>query len=739
MKKKLVSMLLVAAMTASLCACTNNAGTPSSSDASSSQVEGSQTSTDASNPGEGDTTVSPSVAWADMDYDEASAYVYDAVLGEYYDIYQKAYDAKSDSESYALQALAEAKLLEAAIMLPTQSQGGNYAISRVAPYTVSPVLWGNDTERNHQIIVCNEIITSEDRETMKAKHAELKGTGTYEQWAKDFLTGKGYTIKDTYNVANNADPVTWDVISTSQAADSEKIVQTYDGLVEYDLEGVLQPALAESWEVSSDGLTYTFHLRNTVWVDSQGRKVADVVADDFVAGFQHMLDCPDAPWYLVQDVVVGATEYTEGEITDFSQVGIKAVDEHTVTYTLEQPTSYFLTMLGYGAFAPMSRAYYESQGGKFGADFDPSADTYKYGTTKDNIAYCGPYLVTNATEKNIIKFEANKNYWNKDNINIKVQNWLFNDGTDTLKSYNDMVAGTIDGAGLNSSALEIAKNDGNFDKYHYVSSCNATTYSMFLNVNRAAFANFNDETKAVSPQSEDDALRTKIAMNNLHFRRAICFSVDRASYNAQSVGEELKLTSLRNSYTPGNFVFLSEAVTVDINGKATTFKAGTNYGEILQAQLDADGVKIKAWDPKADGGAGSSDAFDGWYNVENAKAELSAAIEELKAEGVEVSAQNPIYLDITYFSGSTTYTNRANVIKQSIEAALDKNVIINLVECKEIVDWYYAAYYPSTGDQSNFDLNDLSGWGPDYGDPKTFLDTFLPEGAGYMVKNLGIY
>lgn len=736
MKKKLLSALLVAAMAASLCACGGNT-TPTAENSTAAESQSTAAGEEGGN--DGASNQEDLTAWTTMEYNEASAYLYDAVLGDFYDLYQQAADAKSVSESYALQALAEAKLLEAGIMLPTQSQGGNYAISRVASYTVTPVLWGNDYERNHQLVVCTEPIKSEDRAEMKAKYAELKGTGTYESWLKGYLADKGYTIKDTYNVTNTADPITWDVLATSQAADSEKLVQIYDGLVEYDTEGVLQPALAESWDVSADGLTYTFHLRDTVWVDSQGRKIADVTADDFVAGFNHMLDCEDAPWYLVEGLVVGAAEYIYGETTDFGDVGVKAVDDHTVQYTLETPASYFMTMLGYGAFAPMSRSYYESKGGKFGAEFDPSADSYTYGTTKDNIAYCGPYLVTNATEKNIIKFEANPSYWNKDNINIKVQNWLFNDGSDATKAYNDMVAGTIDGCGLNSSALEIAKNDGNFDAYHYISSCNATTYSMFININRSAMANFNDETVAVSPQSADDALRTKLASVNEHFRRAICFSVDRASYNAQSVGEELKLTSLRNSYTPGKFVFLDEDVTVMVNGKSTTFKAGTYYGEIMQAQIDADGVKIKAWDPTLEEGSGSSDAFDGWYNVDNAREELKTAIDELKASGVEISKDKPIYLDLPYFSGSTTYTNRANVIKQSVEAALEGCVIVNLIECKELVHWYYAAYYPPTGGDCNFNLNDLSGWGPDYGDPKTYLDTFLPDGSGYMTKNLGMY
>lgn len=712
MRKKVLSLLLASTMLVSLAAC---------------------------GKGGVDNQDVPDVAWADMDYNQASAHVYQATLGEFASEYAAASKAQSVSEKYALQAIAEAKFLETGVMLPTTSQGGNYAISRAANNTKTGVLWGTDNERNHQLIVCTEPVTSEDRAEMKAKFNELKGTGTYEAWLKDYLAQKGYTTKDSYSLANNADPVTWDAYATSEAADSEKLVQLYDGLMEYDIENVLQPALATSYEVSADEKVYTFHLRDTVWVDSQGRKVADLVADDFVAGFQHVLDCPDAPWYLVEGLIEGVDEYLAGEITDFSQVGVKAVDEHTVQYTLTAPAEYFITMLGYSVFAPMSRSYYESQGGKFGADYDPSAASYTFGKGPDNIAYCGPYVVTNFTEKNIIKFEANESYWNKDNINIKVQNWLFNDGSDATKAYNDMKAGTIDGCGLNASALELAKADGWFDKYQYITANNATTYSVFLNINRGTYHNFNDETVGNTTQSESDAMRTKWAMNNVHFRRAVCFAIDRGAWNAQSVGDELALTSMRNSYTPGNFVFLDEDVTVEINGKATTFKAGTYYGEILQAQLDADNVPIKAWDPTLEEGAGSSDGYDGWYNLKNAESELKEAIKELKAEGIEISKKNPIYIDFPFFTGSTVKVNQAEVLRQSLEKALDGCVVLNKVELTELADWYYAGYYPSTGDESNFDICDLSGWAPDYGDPKSYLDTFLADGSGYMTKMLGIY
>lgn len=678
--------------------------------------------------------------YASMDYDDASSAIYNDVLGEFYTEYQEAKEETNVSARYAKMALAEAKLLETAVMLPIYSKGGNYAVSRVAPYTIDYTLWGNDMERFHQAVVASDFITSEDRAEMKAKWAELKGTGTYLDWAKEFLTGKGYTLKDTYTIAYATDPTTWDTLATSRASDSEAIVNTYDGLMEYDVEGILQPALAESYTVSDDGLTYTFKIRSgATWVDSQGRKVADVTADDFVAGMQHMMDAMGGLEYLIEGVIVNASEYIGGTVTDFSQVGVKAVDDNTLEYTLVAPCSYFVTMLGYGVFAPMSRTYYESMGGKFGADYDPSAESYLYGKDSNSIAYCGPYLVTNATANSTIVFTANDSYWNKDNINIKTLTWLYNDGSEATKAYNDAVAGTIDGAGLNSSSLELAREDGNFDKYGYISSTDATSYIAFYNIYRSAYANVQDSTKVVSPLTEEQKSLAKAAMANVHFRRAISYAVDRGSYNAQSVGEDLKYTSLRNTYTPGNFVYLEEDVTVDVNGKSTTFKAGTAYGVILQAQLDADGIAIKAYDKNADDGAGSSDGYDGWYNVENAKAELEQAIKDLKDAGITVDASNPIYIDLPYFSASTRWTNMANAYKQSVESTLEGKVIVNLVACADADEWQNAGYYTENGAEANYHVYDLSGWGPDYGDPSTYLDTMLPDYAGYMTKCIGIF
>ena len=674
------------------------------------------------------------------EYTTASEELYNSELGEFYSLYSDAKEETNVSKRYAMMALAEGKLMESAVMLPTKTSGGDYRLSRMAPHTTDYSLWGTDEYRIHQALIATDFIKAEDIAALREKWAELKGTGTYEAEAKQYLEEKGYTLKDEYNYRYTADPATWDILASSRATESRPLVNTFDGLMEYDSEGVQQPALAESYEVSEDGLTYTFHLRQGLeWVDSQGRKVADLTADDFVTGMQHMMDAQGGLEYLIEGVIKNASQYISGEVTDFAEVGVKAVDDYTVEYTLEEPCTYFNTMLSYSIFAPMSRAFYESEGGKFGAEYDSSASDYLYGKGPDSIAYCGPYVVTNATEKNTIVFKANESYWNKDNINIKTMNWLYDDASDVTKWYNDAKSGTVDWIALSPSTTVTAKNDDLFDTYAYVSDTDASSFMNFYNLNREAYANVNDNTTGASTKSEEEQARTAAAMKNVHFRRALSFGLDRASYNAQVNGEELKTNSLRNCYVPGNFVSLEEDTTVSINGTDTTFPAGTYFGAIEQAQIDADGVAIKVWDPDGNDGAGSSDGFDGWYNVDNAVAELDTAIEELSADGITIDEENPIYIDMPYASSLEAYSNQANAYKQSIETSLGGKVIVNLVDCVTSDGWYYAGYYTDYGYEANYDVYDVSGWSPDFGDPSTYLDTFLPDYAGYMAKCIGIY
>ena len=732
--KKLLALLLVLALALSLVACSSNK-TPSTDTSTDTPADTSTPDTEA----EG--LVDP---YADLlasdDYETLSDELYDLALGDFNTAYEEAMAEKENVDLRLVKmAAAEAKLLESGLFLPTTSNGGGYAISRVAPNSVTNTMWGTDSSRLHGSIVVTEPITAADRETLKAMWAELAGTGTWQAECKQWLTDNGYTLKDSLTQIYASDPNTWDILSTSQAVDSDVLVNTYDGLLEYDTENVQQPALAESYEMSEDGLTYTFHLRQGVkWVDSQGREVAEVTADDFVAGMQHLCDAMGGLEQLLVPVIANLAEYVSGDITDFSEVGVKAIDEYTLEYTLVEPVPYFTTMIGYSMFAPMNRAFYESKGGKFGDDFDSAASDYTYGKTKDDIAYCGPYLVSNATANNTIVYTANPTYWNPDSRSVQTITWLYNDQEDALKAYNDTMSGVLDGAGLTPAAIEAAKAAGVFDTLAYVSPTDATAFNLFFNVNRIATSNYNDQSCQTSKTAED-ITRSRLAMYNQNFRLAVELSVDRAAYNAQWAGEELKYNSLINSYTPGIFLQLENDVTVDIDGTETTFPAGTYYGAILQAFIDSFGLPVKVWDPEADGGIGSSSGFDGWYNAEAAVSYLETAVAELAEQGLEISAENPIYLDMPYFAGSESFANRANAMKQSIEAVLGGAVIINLVTCNSSEEYYSAGYYPATGAEGNYDIYDVSGWSPDYGDVSSYLGTMAPAYAGYMTKQIGVY
>ncbi|MDE6054763.1 MAG: peptide ABC transporter substrate-binding protein [Lachnospiraceae bacterium] len=756
--QRLLASVLAASMVFGLAACggnsNNNSSNNDSSDTTVDNAANENSESAGSTEDEGDTDsgyVGPDWDAIDaMNYDEKSDALYDYNLGEFNEYYQVAKEEVTDLDKrMALMAVAEAKLLESGVFQPVQSNGGNYAMSRLVPRTGTTVLWGLDEYKWHTYLVTNELIRTDDRTELVSIWGD---SATEEEWfanAKAYLDEKGYTLSDTYNYEISYQLVTWDVIATSMTSDSYFISHTYSGLLEYDSLNQQQPALAESYEVSDDGLTYTFHIREGVkWVDQQGREVGEVTADDWVASMQHVADNDGELGYLMTTTdgcgIKNYDAWVNGEISDFSQVGVEAVDDYTLVYTLEAPFPAFASMLGYGCFAPLNRSFYKSQGGTFSAEGDEYTPG-NYGTDPSHIAYCGPYLVTNYTENNVTSYSANPAYWNADAINTPNINIYYNDGSDPLRSYNDAKDNVASGCGFTSSALVQAQQDipdgeteSYFDLYQYVSATDGSTFCGWVNINRASWTNYNDTSVGVSQQTDEDKARTREALSNQNFRLALAMAFDRGSFNATSVGEDLKYASLRNAFVPGTFQSLENDTTIEINGESATFKAGTYFGEVVQAQLDADGIPLTVWDPTADDGVGSGDGFDGWYNVDNAVAYLDTAIAELAQVGVEVSAENPIYIDIPYGSFAEYYSKRGNAYKQSIENALGGKVIVNLVEFNDQTNYAYSYCRISNGNEANYDAAPgTSGWGPDYGDAQTYLDTIQPY--GYMCKNIGLY
>ena len=779
--KKLVSLLLALVMILSLAAC-GSGDTPTNE---SKAPEGSAAPDGDTQPGE----------FVPYTYEDEAVYM--GAMKEYYDMLTAAQKLTDVDEMYVEMAKAEAKALTSGVLQIWRGDGGGYRMSRMVDKSYPTVLWGTDADRYESALVTKEILTGEDRQELISMWAELAGTGTYEQAAKDFLAEKGYTLKSDLGYWEfTLDPETWDVLSVWTNSVGDPVCNTVENLAKYDMENVLQPAMAESWEegtgtilvaktdeegnvVMEDGeekddegnpipvpvmeektvTTWTFHIRpGQIWTDSQGRKIADVKADDWVASMQHMIDFYGSSGAeVLTPIIVNAQAYADGQLLDFDVVGVEAVDDLTLVYYLNNPVPAFESMLTYcGFFAPLCREYYTSQGGTFGVDTHENGN---YGTSPENIAYCGPYRITSYTPTNSMVFEANDSYWNRDAMNITKITWYYQDGNDPLKPYDDFMAGTLDRCGLGPSTIKKCQEDGNFDKYAIVSELEATTRVGYLNLNRQSFALFNDPTGCVSEMEHgsvetldrdnevyvadativDDAARTHVAMNNHNFRLALTMAWDRISYNALYAGEEVKELGVRNTYTPGNFVPLGKDVTTDINGASTTFEKGTYYGAIVQAQIDADGYPIKVWDPEANGGLGSSDGFDGYYSASNCQEYLAKAAEELAAVGVEISKENPIqieYADPVFSEGGT---NRAKAYKQSVEAASGGLIQVNLLPVQDNQQNNSTNYLISEGWENCIDIGIGTGWSADYADPASYLTLFLPYGNGYQTKNLGVW
>ncbi len=664
--------------------------------------------------------------------------IYMAALGEFYDTYEPILDDKlmDSNEKTVICALSEAKYLESGAGTPTDSNGGGYRMEKYAYRTGDYSLWGLDGNRKWAQIITNEPITNEDYTHLQEMWVQLQGTGTYRDSAKEYLEEQGYTFSDTYQSTFDNLPTNWDIIGTGSIMNQMPVVDTTCNLMEYDSEGVQQPALAESYEVSDDGLTYTFHIREgQVWVDSQGRTVADIVADDWVAGMQHMLDTQSGLQTTISGIIKGMDDYANGFTNDFDDVGVKALDEYTLEYTLEQPCSYFTSLLSYAVFLPMSRNYYESQGGQFGQDVWNSNSNYTYGTDSDHIAYNGPFLLTNVTDKNSMNYAQNKSYWNADNMSVKNIVQYYDDNTDATRAYNDFQNGFLTSCSLTGARLEISKSEGTFDDYAIVDEPGSDTSIASINLNRQAFENANDGS-CPSPQTEEQRELCHAAKNNRHFRLALSYAKDRATYDAISVGDDLKYATIRNGIVPGTFSRLTEDVTVDVNGVSTTFPSGTFYGEIVQAQLDADEFPAKVWDEDTL----SSDGFDGWYNPDQAKVEIGIAVEQLAELGYEVTEENPIVIDYAIAATGETNMNLATAYSGMIDSALGGLVKLQIVEASDnsTYDWA-SGRSVDHGNEVNTDISLQGHFSPSYGDPSSYMEEILPYGDGTQSKFFGLW
>jgi oligopeptide transport system substrate-binding protein len=259
----------------------------------------------------------------------------------------------------------------------------------------------------------------------------------------------------------------------------EGLVRVYDGKT--------LPGMAETWDVSADGLTYTFHLRDAQWSDGQ-----KVTAKDFEYSFIRLLDPATASEYAFQGYyIVNGEEYNTGKITDPSQVGVKAIDDKTFEVKLKAPTKYFLALTGFLSFMPSRKDLVEANKEGYAADADKAV-------------YNGPFTLKEWQHDATMVLEKNPNYWNKDAIKLdRVELTIVTDSKTIVNMYE---AGDTDLAGLSKDF--IAKYDAE-GKANYFA-----TGSEFY---------FQFNVKGKTPEMG------KFLSNN-KFRQALGYAIDRQAF-----------------------------------------------------------------------------------------------------------------------------------------------------------------------------------------------------------------
>ena len=495
-------------------------------------------------------------------------------------------------------------------------------------------------------------------------------------------SGSSAKGEKVFSYMYETDPDSLNYLTTGKAAVTNITNNVVDGLLENDRYGNLVPSMAEDWSVSQDGLTYTYTIRKDAkWYTAEGEEYADVKAKDFVTGLKYAADQKSDGLYLVQESIKGLDAYVKGEIKDFAEVGIKAIDDYTIQYTLNKPESFWNSKTTMGVLAPVNEEFVNSKGEDFGKATDPSS-----------ILYNGPYLLKSLVTKSSVEFEKNPNYWDKENVHIDKVKLAFWDGQDTNKPAENFKDGSFTMARLFPTSASYPELEKEFKDNIVYTQQDSATFLVGTNIDRQSY-------KYTSKTTDEQKTSTKKALLNKDFRQAIAFGFDRTAYASQVNGQSGATKLLRNLFVPPAFVQAD----------------GKNFGDLVKDKLVTYGDEWKD--------VNLNDAQDGLYNPEKAKAELAKAKEALQAEGV----QFPIHLDMPVDQTNTTKVQRVQSLKQSLEATLGaENVVVDIQQLQkdEVLN---ITYFAETAAGEDWDLSDNVGWSPDFADPSTYLDIIKPS------------
>lgn len=545
----------------------------------------------------------------------------------------------------------------------------------------------------------------------------------------DYNADGNYTIggqtihaKNSYNTTFSTEPDDWDYLHNSWQYNSLHYVQMVDGLIMNDAHGVTYGGLAQGYKVTdnADGTeTWSFKLKEGIkWYrNDTHEEYGEVVADDFVAGLEHVLDPKVASdlSYLPCMFIVGAQDYLAAASNDkadddlpFSTVGVKAPSKYVVEYTLMSPTPYWLTNLTYGCYYPVSRAFLTEEGTAFGA-------------SANDILVNGAYFLKSHTAESSSEFELNPHYYDLNHVYFDRMKFQYvgssADSTQARKLYE---AGTIDGFNVQSSDAEGYKKyvtgaDGSGDANNpadpncsAVASTDQFSFLGYFNYLRTYYQYPSDNNVHKTETDEEKTKKVKAFLNN-DFRKGFLYGLN-----------VMKYLPYYNNFDPVqrlNRAYTVKGLAVDSDGKDYVSYVEDEFNK----EQGTSGVKLVGTEISEDASAkGGEKGTDPIYDGAKSKSYFDKARAELIAQGV-ITADDVIYVDVLGEQDATSAAFQ-KAMYDSIEVSSGGWVKCNILK-------------PSSDEQNklwgttnhNYDFSMFMGWGADYGDPQSFLHTMVGE------------
>lgn len=514
--------------------------------------------------------------------------------------------------------------------------------------------------------------------------------------------GREFADEQVYRSLYSSEVTTMNYLVSGATYELIVGANTIDSLVENDTYGNILPSGAESWEVSEDGLTWTFHLRaGQYWYDADGNQKDPVTANDYVAAARYVcdsaMDCANS--YLMDGWIVNASEllnYTAAQLanpveqgtevgeeqdlvvdangiiyegSDWNKetekydtwtevpavtpedLGVEAVDDLTLVYHMVKARPYFLTALQFGTYWPAPASLLAELGENYGLD-------------NYSMWFNGAYLLSEfkPNEKRI--YTKNENNWDAEHIYIERIEQTCNTEATTLAP-ELFLRGEIDYADIGSDIVADWLSDP--EKSQMISSSRVIgDYSYFFG--------FNFEPKF---DAEYEPENWAIAVNNENFRKAVFHGINRDEYLAAKYpGDDPSIHKI-NTVTPKGFS-VNEGKDYVFYGGLAKYTEGESFDPELAVQF--------------------RDA---------AKAELEAA-----------GCKFPIKVPVNYNTSSTTWANCTVVLEQQLEELLGADFIDIIV-----VPYSGSSFLKETRRNGNYALQELN-WGADFMDPETWADPF---------------